>query len=122
MAVLYTFTPPLVDGVPILDPGSTRSHKPKVLMPEYGDGYSQRAADGINNDPAARAFSWTNLTEVEKDQIDKFFIARNGVESFFYDHKNRGKPLVYICTDWEVTDVDYDVYTVTANFKQVYDL
>lgn len=122
MPVAYTFTPPLVDDIPILDPGSSRKHTPKVLKADFGDGYSQRAVDGINNDPSQRSFSWTNLTEDEKDQIDKFFIARRGAESFFYDHRNKGVPLVYICTEWEVVDVDYDVYTVTASFQQVYDL
>jgi len=118
MPVNYTFRPP----GDILDPGSTRAHKPKVLMPEFGDGYAQRAADGMNNDAAERTFSWTNLTEDEKDEISDFLTARNGVESFFYDHRNRNKPLVYICPEWEVVDVDYDVYTVTATFKQVFDL
>jgi len=119
MAVDYTFTPP--ESAP-LDPGASRQHKPKVLMPEFGDGYSQRAADGINNDPAGRQFSWTNLTEDEHDEIVDFFKARKGVESFYYDHKNKGKPLVYICTEWEVTDVAFDIYTVSATFKQVYDI
>lgn len=119
MAVNFTFTPP--ETAP-LDPGSSREHEPKVLMAEFGDGYSQRAAEGINNDPAMREFSWTNLDEDEKDVIDEFFTARNGWQSFFYDHKNAGNPLVYICKKWAVVDVDYNTYTVTASFQQVYDL
>lgn len=119
MGVLYTFTPPVTAP---LDPNTTRQNKPKVLMPDFGDGYAQRAADGINNNPAARALSWTNLTQDEFDYIDGFFDARYGVESFYYDHLGRGNPQVYICTDWEVTDVDFGIYTITANFMQVYDI
>ena len=119
MAVQYTFIPPA--SAP-LDFGSSREHKPKVLMAEFGDGYSQRAADGTNNDPAMREFTWTNLSEEESDAIDGFFKARNGWQSFFYDHQNRGNPLVYVCTGWKVVDADYNVYTVSASFRQVYDL
>lgn len=119
MAVLYTFVAPV--SAP-LDPGSSRDHKPRILMADFGDGYSQRAADGINNDPETRELSWTNLTKAEKDVIDSFFKARGGWQSFFYDHKGGLNPLVYVCTTWKVVDVDYDVYTVSATFQQVYDL
>lgn len=119
MAVNYTFSPP--NSAP-LDPGASRSNKPKVNMAEFGDGFSQRAAKGPNNNPWQRKFSWTNLTEDEKDYIDNFFTARNGVESFFYQKHDEAYPRVYICTEWDVTDVSYDTYTVSASFQQVYDL
>ena len=119
MAVNHTFLPP--ESAP-LDPGGSRKKAPKLLMAEFGDGYSQRAADGINNDPRTRSMSWTNLTQEEKDYIDGFLEDRNGFESFFYQERDEPQPKVFICTEWEVVDVTYDVYTVTATFKQVYDL
>lgn len=119
MSVDYTFMPP--DSAP-LDPGAKRSNKPKVLVAEFGDGFSQRARDGINHNPWSRSFSWTNLTKEEKDYIDQFFEDRGGVESFYYQKHDEAAPRVYICTDWDVVDVAYDIYTVSANFKQVYDV
>jgi phage-related protein len=118
MPVPYTFTHPA--DAP-LDPGASRKHEPKVLMAEFGDGFSQRAAEGPNNDPITREFSWTNLDEAEMTAIDNFFIARNGWQSFNYNHRGTGNK-VYICKTWTVVDVDYNAYTVTATFTQVFDL
>lgn len=119
MAVSYTFTPPTTAP---LDPGGERNHKPKVLMAQFGDGYSQRAADGLNNDPRVRQMSWTNLTGAEKTSIYDFFKARNGVQAFYYQEWDEASPKVFICTEWKVIDVAYNTYTVNATFQEVFDL
>lgn len=119
MQVLYTFEPP--SSAP-LDNGASRNMKPRVNMADFGDGFSQRSRMGINNNPWTRKFAWSNLTKIEKDYIDNFFEARGGVESFFYRKIDESTARVYICTEWDVEDVDYNIYNISASFQQVYDL
>jgi len=115
--VLHTFNPP-VDP----NPGYQREHKPKILKVEFGDGYAQRAADGINNDARKFSLTWTHLHDHEKETIENFFEARNGLESFFYQFPDESAPRAYVCETWGVQLVNYNVYTITAEFMEVFDL
>lgn len=114
-----TFTPPATAP---LDPGARRSNKPKVLMAQFGDGFAQRARDGLNNNPLRRDFSWSNLTKEEAEAIDEFFLARRGEQSFYYQKPDESRVRAYICPEWEVTHVAYSVYNVTASFVEVFDI
>lgn len=117
MPVSYTFTPPVQP-----DFGLKREVKPKILRADFGDGYSQRAADGYNNQTVDLSLTWTNLLPSEKDAILNFFIARRGYQSFYFTYIDEPAAKVYICESWTNTHDDAGVYTVTAEFKQVWDI
>jgi len=115
--VLHTFSPP-VDP----NPGYRRDLKPKLLKVDFGDGYAQRAADGINNNARKYSLTWTHLHDDEKDAIEGFLTARNGLESFFYQFPDENAPRAYVCEAWTVTLVNDTVYTISAEFMEVFDL
>lgn len=117
MAVAYTFSPPYHP-----DWGLQRQFKPLVLRAAFGDGYSQRTADGINSLPVTFSARWTNLVAADKDTILNFFIARKGYQSFYYQYVDESSPKVYICGDWSYTHDDAGAYGISANFMQVYDI
>lgn len=119
MAVLYTLTLPAT--VPV-DPGGSRARKPKVLMAEFGDGFSQRSRQGPNHNPVSRTLTFSNISKADKEFLDNFLLARGGEESFYFQERDEASPNVYICQEWEVIDVAYDIYTVRAVFQQVYDI
>jgi phage-related protein len=125
MPVSFTFDPRF-DAAPTQhiypDPGYKRSHQPKTLKADFGDGYGQRAADGLNNDPLTRQLTWTNLTTNEASYMDNFMIARNGVQSFFWQSSDDPTALAYVCEQWEADHVAFGVYTFTATFRQVFDI
>jgi phage-related protein len=117
MPVAHTFTPPVHP-----DWGMERNFAPRVLKAEFGDGYAQRAADGINNNPVSISATWTNLTTAEKNTILNFFVARKGYQAFLYQYVDETSPKAYVCEEWGYTHEDAGGYTVTATFVQVFDL
>jgi phage-related protein len=116
MAVSFTFTPAFHP-----DWGVQRQFKPRVLKAEFGDGYSQRAGDGINSNPVNISATWTNLSVDEKDYILNFFAARAGYQAFYYTYVDEASPKVYVCEEWSSTHNDSTAYTVTAKLVQIYD-
>lgn len=60
-----------------------------ILKAEFGDGYSQRAADGINNSKEMYDVGWDSLTIAEANDIEAFIRARKGYESFFISSYDR---------------------------------
>ena len=94
--------------------------KPRVRSVQFGDGYMQRSADGINTNPRAPALQFSNRTDSEADAIIAFLDSRGGVESFDYTPPG-GAAGKYICQEYDRTQVSYNVATVTASFKQVFE-
>lgn len=117
MGVLYTFNPPMQPDI-----GIQRNLKPVTLKASFGDGYSQRVADGQNNKPLTLNLTWSNLLTTERDSIINFFKARRGYQSFFYTYQDESSPSVFICQEYSSTHVHSGIYTVTAVLQQVYDV
>lgn len=53
----------------------------KIKRIKYGDNYSSRVADGINNVEEEWNISWDDLTIVEATALRAFWRARGGTES-----------------------------------------
>lgn len=116
-AVLAYFTPAFHP-----DFGMKRNLKPRVLKAQFGDGYLQRAADGMNTMPVTLSLQWTNLILSERDYIINFLAARKGYQSFFYTYQDESVAKVYVCEEWDWVHNDAYTYTVAANFMQVFDI
>lgn len=108
----FTYTP---------DFGSQAAYKPRVRVAQFGDGYQQRVADGINSNPAAWPVAFSNRDDTERDGILAFLEARNGTESFDWTPPFGGSAIKVTCSEWSWTPVRYNVNTVTASFKQVFE-
>ncbi len=65
-----------------IDHGSARKVDQRVLRADFGDGYSQRAVDGLNTARQEWQLQWTQLTKAQATQLKDFFIARGGAEAF----------------------------------------
>ena len=64
------------------DKGLSRSNKPVVFIAEFGDGYEQRIANGINNLKQEFSVSFATRPKAEIDDIIGFFESTNGVTAF----------------------------------------
>jgi len=64
------------------DRGLKADSQPRVLVAEYGDGYEQRAAAGINNIPEVWNLTWKNRTAANSNKIIRFLEQQGGVSSF----------------------------------------
>ena len=110
----------------IPDKGLSKSNKPVVFIAEFGDGYEQRIANGINNLKQEFSVSFATRPKAEIDDIIGFFESTNGVTAFdftFADTNESGNEetvKVYVKEFKQNWDYD-DYYTCTATFVRVYE-
>ena len=64
------------------DKSLSKSTAPKVKVIQFGDGYQQRLADGINSNAEEYSVTFNNHTKADADDIDAFFQAQKGVSAF----------------------------------------
>ena len=109
----------------IPDKGMTRSNEPLVFVAEFGDGYQQRVANGINNLKQEFSVSFATREKAEIDDIVGFFESTNGVTAFdftFPDTNASGnEETVKVYVTQFSQNWDYDnFYTLSATFRRVY--
>ncbi|BBP76527.1 hypothetical protein PHLH7_26310 [Pseudomonas sp. Ost2] len=98
------------------DPAATISFRTKSA--KFGDGYEQRAQDGINS----RSQSWPLTFSGKKDRIKEImaFLDRQAGATPFYWTDPLGGQALYRCSEYQPKAVGGDVYTLTATFEQAF--
>ena len=98
---------------------------PKVRVTDFGDGYQQRIAAGINNLEQNYSVGFANRTKEEIDDIVAFFVSKGGVTNFTFtipDSNNSGETAIkVICESWSQSYKTGDYYACSATFKRVYE-
>ena len=94
----------------------------RVIEAEFGDGYSQRAGDGLNAVFVKAELEWAGLTTAEADTVETFFQDRGGYEAFDYTLPRESTARKFICRDWRRQAVGPGHDTITTNFEEVFDL
>jgi len=79
---------------------SARTKRARVLRAGLGDGYSQRAGDGLNSVVSSWSVVWNALTAEEADYIDGFLTARGGHEAFSWTTPGEAAPRLWTCENW----------------------
>lgn len=108
--------------VPNVDFNSNASVAFAVNENQFGDGYGQRSASGLNNVRETWNASWTNLYDVEADTLIAFFKARGGWEAFYWTAPGDPAPKLWTCRDARKTPVYGNGWTVTATLREEFDL
>ena len=113
------FVPPAPPSV-----GSAPDNEVKLLTAAFGDGYEQVAPDGLNPLRQVWRLTWQTLTKAEADAIVAFFDARHGSEVFDWTPPGYASALQFRCPQWSPPrpDAGDDVFTVTAQLRQSFDL
>jgi phage-related protein len=101
---------------------TSRKNEPRVLWNSFGDGYSQRAADGINNDPAEWTLGWIGRPLADINTLDDFFKARKGFEAFDWTPERETTSKKFVCKTWNRSFVWNGNDSITATFIQVFDI
>ncbi|KVN36796.1 phage tail protein [Burkholderia pyrrocinia] len=90
----------------------------RVRKAGFGDGYTQRTADGLNN-----RLSTYNLRFVGRAEkiaaIFAFLDARAGAMSFYWTPPLRPQGR-FVCEKYTEPTKDGNVYTITAQFEQTF--
>lgn len=92
--------------------------QPRVLTAPFGDGYEQRAGDGINTMPVKWSLTFNAIT-ADIDAIKAFLVARAGVEAFDWVDPN-GNSIKVVCRQWGGNITNPVVGGLSATFEQVY--
>jgi phage-related protein len=100
------------------NPDANKRVSPRTIGIQFGDGYSQRVADGINTQARVWDLTFTRLKDTI-DEIEDFFIARNGVESFDWvpPEGDQGK---FVCSSWARALPYKGVHSISAQFIEVF--
>lgn len=107
------------------DKGLNSSNTPRTFTVEFGDGYEQRVANGINALAQSFSVSFNTRPKAEIDDIIAFFVNKEGVTAFSFtyaDSNNSGETTIkVVCEDWSQS-WDYDnFYSASATFRKVYE-
>jgi len=100
---------------------SPESSAPKVRKVSLGDGYEQRVAMGINNDPKTWRLQFNNRTDADRDTIRNFLEARKGSEAFDWTTPWGQAGRKWVCEEWSIDPTNCNNNQITATFRQVFE-
>lgn len=103
------------------DFGAQAAYKPRVRKSQFGDGYEQRMADGINSRPQSWSLQFANRDDSTTASILSFLETRNGVEAFDWTPPNEGTAIKVVCREWTKTVIKNNLNNVAATFDQVFE-
>ena len=98
-----------------------QSVKPRVLKAQFGDGYSQRLADGINTLGRSWNVTFKNRDLTTISAITSFFEGLQGTVSFDWTPPGEVSSVKVICEEWNEEYITEDIRTITATFMRVYE-
>jgi len=108
---IFTWTP---------DQGLGQKSEAKVDEAIFGDGYVQRAGNGINNINEEVELTFTGRYRSEIDAIDSFLRAANGVTNFTFTVQGSSAKK-YTCSSWS-TNYNHDTdSSLSGVFKRRYE-
>lgn len=114
---LVTFTPPIAPEY-----GANNKPKVKLLEADFGDGYTQTAADGLNHIRAEWTLNWPALTPAQADSVETFFSDRGGYTPFFWTAPGKASAQKWTCKDWEVGFAGPNHRSIRATFVQSFNI
>jgi phage-related protein len=110
------------------DKSMTKQSAPRVLVANFGDGYEQRIADGINTLNETYSLNFATRLKEDIDDIVVFLDGKQGVSNFTLtlpDTNNTTRTgerdVKVVTTDYSVT-YDYDnFYSLSLSLKRVFE-
>lgn len=91
----------------------------RVRRAQFGDGYDQVIADGINNVTQEWPLTFAGLTKTEAQAIASFLDSHAGATSFYWTPP-LGSQGLYRASEYTVTPVSGDIYTIAVTFTQAF--
>ncbi|CAJ0861964.1 hypothetical protein AMST5_01445 [freshwater sediment metagenome] len=114
---LATFTPAMQPSV-----GAVNKPKVSIHKAEFGDGYSQATAAGLNHIRDEWSLTWEVLTPAQADAIDTFLRGQGGHMPFYWTPPGSTTPQKWVCEEWSVTHIQAGFRSIRATFLQSFNL
>lgn len=102
------------------DFGAQVAYNPAVKRVKFGDGYEQRAKFGINTNPQVWTLKFQNRDETETNAIEDFLKSKEGVSAFTWRPPRATADIKVVCDSWTVEAVKFNLNTINATFRQVF--
>ena len=106
----------------------TKTSTPRVLTAKFGDGYEQRAVDGINNLAETYTLTFKTRPKADIDDIVAFLDSKQNVTKFTLtlpDTNNTtrtGERDVKVVSQEYTTNYEYDnFYTLNVTLRRVFE-
>lgn len=110
---------------PSINPGrdSRRRKYNRFLQADFGDGYGQRALDGVNTELEEWTLSFTDRPKSEIDTLVAFFDSLNAVDHFEWTPPDEVTAKQWVQNgEYEVTFSGFDTRSMSVPIKRVYRL
>ncbi len=101
---------------PVVEPTGTATYR--VLKAQFGDGYAQTAADGINNKSQTWPLQFRG-TAAKIAPIRDFLDACSGYQAFFWTPP-LGSQGYYKCASYTLKPMGAGKYELAATFEQAF--
>jgi phage-related protein len=101
--------------------GFQQTTKPRVINSQFGDGYSLRIADGINNIVHTWRVQFNSVSVQTSEEILNFLVQRAGVTPFLWTPPGSLNTYTVVCPEWNVMYESHISRSVEATFTQVFD-
>tara|TARA_E500000318_G_C3504523_1_gene189727 strand:- start:167 stop:544 length:378 start_codon:yes stop_codon:yes gene_type:complete len=113
-------------GVVNPDRGFSQSNETVIFKTEFGDGYEQRVANGINNNKQKFEMAFVNRPKDEIDDIVDFFAGKKGATAFDFTFANSNESgneetVKVVIEKWTQTWKYDDFYDLKATARRVYE-
>jgi phage-related protein len=105
------------------DKGATIQSTPRVKLANFGDGYEQRLADGINNIKREVNLTFSPRDNTEIDDIIDYFDYLEGVTplTITYNNSNGNETMKVIIDNWTKSFQSANFSAATASGRRVYE-
>ena len=112
----------MADWVWVESPGSGLNEKPRVRAAQFGDGYEQRAPDGINAMPQEWDYSADDVDDAVATDMIAFLRAHKGTLHFGYVPLWETVSIRVVCQEWTRTlGSRIGTSSIRAKFRQVFE-
>lgn len=110
----------MADWVWVESAGTTLTEEPRVKKAQFGDGYEQRAPDGINNTPQVWELSFDQVDDAVADDMVAFLRQQGGM-AFNYVPMRSTTALRFKCERWTRSYSTPGESSLRARFDQVFE-
>lgn len=93
----------------------------RTLESAFGDGYTQRSGDGLNDEGRTWTAVWPVLTYEQLYEIEGFFRAHKGYVAFFWKGPGDTETMKYRCKTWQRSFAGGKP-SLSATMERVFDL
>jgi phage-related protein len=101
--------------------GIENSPEQRVREVQFEGFYSQRAADGIQDERQVWSLNWDRVTQAQAEELRAFFKGLRGVSAFLWTPEGQDTELKFVGRNPRYRKTGYDSWDVSVTAIQVFD-